>query len=196
MGKLREFCCWNILLTETIMPVSRAMMVNPWAAILPLIILCKKLLVSATFLNIWWVTWLPSLSFLPNLKRPLTRKKVVAPQPEKNIFCSYSFFGGKSSTYGEEGVLLELPDQLLRGRLPWVLLTSVSVHCQLFVQLGNFRWGGYTKRGTIYFYVPVSTQIHPLQVYHLFLVAFSPEAFCTPLLFHLPLWVVCNSEWI
>merc|ERR1719244_2169014 len=40
------------------------MMVNPCATILPLIIF-----------------WLPSLSFLPNLKRPFTRKKVVAPQP-------------------------------------------------------------------------------------------------------------------
>ena len=32
----------SILLTETIMPVSRAMTVNPWATILPRIIFCNN----------------------------------------------------------------------------------------------------------------------------------------------------------
>ena len=69
-------------LTETTMPVSRAMMVNPCATILPLIIFCKNkyLLNYDHVLN---ATWLPSLSFLPNLNSPFTRKKVVAPQPKE-----------------------------------------------------------------------------------------------------------------
>ena len=103
--KLGSRIIGNILLTETIMPVSKAMMVNPWATILPRIILCKKLLVSATFLIISWTTWLPSLSFLPNLKRPLTRKKVVAPQPASTFSIAVFFFtvshlwGGRGSPW-------------------------------------------------------------------------------------------------
>ena len=121
----------NDFLTETIMPVSKAMMVNPWATILPRIIFCN---ITMCYLFLLEYTWLPSLSFLPNLKRPFTRKKVVAPQPETHFILYWTCL--ICPTNGEKRVLLEFPDKLLRGRL-LVLFACVSVYCQLFVQLGN-----------------------------------------------------------
>ena len=145
-------------LTETTMPVSRAMMVNPCATILPLIIFCKNkyLLNYDHVLN---ATWLPSLSFLPNLKRPFTRKKVVAPQPKEWLQYPLQSCAFMIPPIGRKGFSLNFLTSFSEGASWCFFPVSLFTASSLF----NCKVMERSEEKALALEVPVSTQIHPLQ---------------------------------
>ena len=149
--------------------------------------------VNSDLFPIWIATWLPSLSFLPNLNRPFTRKKVVAPQPKEyprhflQLWSEFSF-AFMIPPIGRKGFSLNFLTSFSEGASWCFFPVSLFTASSLF----NCKVMEGSEEKALALEVPVSTQIHPLQCSLCFWRASYPAVFCTLPLFLQP-WQLPSS---
>ena len=148
----------------------------------------KKVPVNSDHFPIWIATWLPSLSFLPNLNRPFTRKKVVAPQPKEWLQYPLQSCALKFSPIGRKGFSLNFLTSFSEGASWCFFPVSLFTASSLF----NCKVMERSEEKALALEVPVSTQIHPLQCSLCFWRVSYPAVFCTQPLFLQP-WQLSPS---